>query len=238
MILRLVARRVDPEDPGRSRGRDHRVDRPGAALAVAAHGVEPTHRVVDHVDAVGDRVVDGLAERYLRVDADERQGGIRCHLVHDLRDRSPMWLRGCELAVAEIHRGHGCRKLALGLTVRVPGEPEVDDRDLHARASAARTDPGRRPGSRDALAGDRLHTGLQRRTDVVDVRIFRQRPERRGRQQDLQLLAVTRLDSSTLPVRSVLGVAAVPCHHDSANPAVLDAYFPLSREADRCAVAS
>ena len=171
----VVAGRSDPQDPVRTRLRDARIRRAGPAAPVAATRSGPADCVHDHLHAGSDRVVDGLRERNLAVDADQQEPCPRRGVAHGLPDVGPMLRaaaagRRVEPAAAVVDRPHDSRRDAIERLVQV--EAHVDDGDLHAgpvvggRAGGGRgvpspPSPARMPARRRARRGARA--GAHRR---------------------------------------------------------------------------
>jgi hypothetical protein len=97
-------------------------------------------------------VVDRLSEPDLAVDADERELGVRRHLVDDLGDADAVLLRRAVGAVVD-KRG-ARRDVPGGLSSREPSEAEVDHGHFRARARAPEGVPGRCVRGGDALSRD------------------------------------------------------------------------------------
>ena len=199
MLLRPVAGRVHPEDPGGSSRGDDPLRRVGQARAVTAAGVEPADGVADDLDPVGARVRDGQAEPGDVLDADEIELRVGRHLGHDLGDARAVARRIEASVPAEVDLDRRFRKVARALAAAIPAEPEVDDGDLDA--GTARTDlvPEGRARRCDALSPHRFRHGSSRLSDEPDVSTARQRPERRRRDERLDHPAVALLDPSASP---------------------------------------
>ena len=106
---------------------------------------------------------------------------------------------------AEVDLDERLRQVACALAPAVPGEPDVDHRDLHALAAHSRLVPEGCARRGDALSPHRIGHGSHRLADDADVSTARERGQRLRRDERLDHTSVGRLDPSSLPNDHRLG---------------------------------
>ena len=124
----VIAGGVDPED-SRPIGRvGDRADDPGSV----PRNPEPSHGVVDHIDASGDTCVPGVFQVGGGRDFHQIEIGSGRHIVYRLGYGGPVFAIGRKAGAGEVEQLHGDRKVAVPHRQIVADESAVDHRNLDA----------------------------------------------------------------------------------------------------------